>query len=308
MNKELISVIMCIYKEPMEYIHSSIQSVLLQTYENIELIVIIDNKKREDVVSYIEKLKDERVQYYENEENEGLVISLNKALKVCRGSYIARMDADDISVLDRIQEQYTYCKDNNIDLLGGRVTVIDQKGKPVGRICPPETNKYIKEYIRNGGTVPHPTWFVKSNVFKELQGYRNIEYAEDFDFLNRAIIGGYKVGCLKRNVLFYRQNINGISQGNKGKQVIINRILRLQCKKNEVFTLRQINEMISLKNSQIQRAKVFYYKSRKLHNWLKGENVTIEWRDFCDVFFSRQLYEDLFDELLRKMICYGELL
>ncbi len=104
---EKISVIMSVYKEPEEQLRSSIESILKQTYSNFEFIIILDNpeeKWREDLIN---SYHDNRIKFYVNEKNFGLTNSLNKALTYATGDYVARMDADDISMPDRLQNKWT---------------------------------------------------------------------------------------------------------------------------------------------------------------------------------------------------------
>jgi glycosyltransferase involved in cell wall biosynthesis len=115
--KELVSVLMSTYKEPVVWVEKAVNSILNQTYKNIEFVVIIDDPTNYEVIAFIESVcqKDNRVKLIKNEKNIGLVASLNKGLKFCDGKYIARMDADDISMLDRIEKQIIaiqrYCAD-----------------------------------------------------------------------------------------------------------------------------------------------------------------------------------------------------
>ncbi|HDL4956660.1 TPA: glycosyltransferase, partial [Mannheimia haemolytica] len=99
MNKK-ISVVMSTYNEPVEWVEKSIRSILNQTYDNIEVIVICDNPDNKGIVDLLNLIKegDNRVVLHFNERNKGLIYSLNKAINLSSGEYIARMDADDISL------------------------------------------------------------------------------------------------------------------------------------------------------------------------------------------------------------------
>ena len=84
------------YNTPEEYLRQAIDSILDQTYKNFEFI-IVDDASTDNSLSVIESYKDKRVITLKNEENIGLTNSLNRALEVCKGEFIARMDSDDIS-------------------------------------------------------------------------------------------------------------------------------------------------------------------------------------------------------------------
>ena len=99
-----VSVIMSTYKEPIEWIQQSVDSILNQTYKNLEFIIIVDNPEYAELVSLLNDYadSDDRISVVVNNNNIGLVKSLNKALSFCTGEYVARMDADDISLPERL--------------------------------------------------------------------------------------------------------------------------------------------------------------------------------------------------------------
>lgn len=100
-----ISVVMSIYNENIDEIKASIDSILNQTYENIEFIIILDNPTRLDINVLLTEYQknDTRIKVIYNQKNEGLALSLNKGLEIATGEYIARMDSDDISLQDRLK-------------------------------------------------------------------------------------------------------------------------------------------------------------------------------------------------------------
>ena len=203
----MISVLLSVYKEKNDYINQSILSILNQTYGDFELIIIIDNPSNEDAISLIKDLasKDKRIHFYINEENMGLVKSLNRALSYAKGEYIARMDADDMSMPNRFEICKEYLENNNLDLIGGVYEHMDEEGHVV-----PNSRTYgyspsqVEKIIKYTNIIPHPTWFGKKEVFDSLNGYRLVKYAEDYDFLLRACEKGYRLGVIDEKVLNYR--------------------------------------------------------------------------------------------------------
>lgn len=298
---------MCVYDEPMEYIYESVTSIIQQTYHNIEYIIIIDRPDRVDIVSYLQKIGDERIHLYINEENIGFVASLNKGLQLCHGKYIARMDADDIAIRTRLELQYAYMCKYDADILGGSVICIDEAGKKCGEIRPPVSDKYIRKYIGLGGGLPHPTWFVKQKVFKELQGYRSIKFVEDYDFLIRGALCGYKFGCLEEVCLCYRKNANGISQNNKGRQKVISQILKRQYKMDKVFTIEDIQATITESDREIQRTTLYYKTTRKIRLALENHCVkSMLIKDIFSILLNWRLYLDFIDRMRIKRLFVSE--
>ena len=105
-----ISVVMPAYNAE-KYIGESIDSILNQTYGDFEFIIINDGSRdstKEIILSY----SDNRIVYLENEINSGIVVTLNKGLKYATGEYIARMDADDIAVAERLEKQIEFMEKN----------------------------------------------------------------------------------------------------------------------------------------------------------------------------------------------------
>ena len=98
-----ISIIMSVYNG-MPYLRQAVQSILNQTYKHFE-IIIVDDASTDDSLRYLKSIKDKRVNLIKNLKNLGLASSLNIALRKARGDYIARMDADDVSLPRRLETQ-----------------------------------------------------------------------------------------------------------------------------------------------------------------------------------------------------------
>lgn len=223
--RELISVIMSVYNESNRELELSINSILAQTYDYLELIVVNDNPEDVRIRKILEEISDQRVKIFSNCKNMGLVFSLNEALKNANGNIIARMDADDISEKDRLEREYLYLKKYNLDLVGSWIRLINEQNKEIGQMKFPTTSRGINHQIKYGGCLPHPTWMGKKETFSELGGYRSIPFCEDYDFLLRAIKKGYRLGNVPYCSLNYRIRESGISCSNKNKQLVIRRFL-----------------------------------------------------------------------------------
>ena len=113
------SVIMATYKESIECLKQSIESIINQTYNDFEFIIILDNPDNKEHIAFINDYvcKDERIKFYINDKNMGLTNTLNRGLELAEGKYICRMDADDISELYRMEHQKKYLEENDFDLI-----------------------------------------------------------------------------------------------------------------------------------------------------------------------------------------------
>lgn len=185
-QKPLISVIMPVYNG-MPYLEQAIESILKQSYKNLELI-IVDDKSTDDSVLFAKKIKDTRVRIIRNLKNIGIANSLNIAIDSSRGDYIARMDADDISMPKRLEKQLKFLQKNkSISICGSFVYLINDKGEIIGTKKYPEKNKDLKKALNFYSPIIHPTFFGKSTFFKKLSGYNpDFEYAEDYELLVRS--------------------------------------------------------------------------------------------------------------------------
>ncbi len=219
----MISVIMSTYKEDERLLRESIESILNQTYKDFEYIIILDYPDNDVHKSVIEEyaLKDDRIHFYINEKNMGLTDSLNRGLSLCHGEYIARMDADDISLPDRLERQMKYLEKNHYDLIGGITEMINENGSLLYSIkSVPTDPKKINKALRYSQCIAHPTWLGKKEVFEKNAGYRHMPLCEDYDFTLRAVLNGFVISNLNEAVLKYRMTSNSISRSNLFEQYL----------------------------------------------------------------------------------------
>lgn len=219
----MISVIMSTYKEDERLLRESIESILNQTYRDFEYIIILDYPDNVVHKSVIEEyaLKDDRIHFYVNEKNMGLTDSLNRGLSLCHGEYIARMDADDISLPDRLERQLEYLEKNHYDLIGGITEMINENGSLLYSIkSVPTDPKKINKALRYSQCIAHPTWLGKKGVFEKNAGYRHMPLCEDYDFTLRAVLNGFVISNLNEAVLKYRMTSNSISRSNLFEQYL----------------------------------------------------------------------------------------
>ncbi|WP_270490760.1 glycosyltransferase [Holdemanella porci] len=219
----MISVIMSTYKEDERLLRESIESILNQTYRDFEYIIILDYPNNDVHKSVIEEyaLKDDRIHFYINEKNMGLTDSLNRGLSLCHGEYIARMDADDISLPDRLERQMKYLEKNHYDLIGGITEMINENGSLLYSIkSVPTDPKKINKALRYSQCIAHPTWLGRKEVFEKNAGYRHMPLCEDYDFTLRAVLNGFVISNLNEPVLKYRMTSNSISRSNLFEQYL----------------------------------------------------------------------------------------
>ncbi len=179
-------------------ISKAIDSILTQTYSNFEFIIIndgSDNKTLSILNDY--KKKDNRIIVLNNESNQGIVYSLNKALKIAKGKYIARMDDDDISLANRFAEQITYLeKHPDITVIGSAIQI--PKSKQIKQLSSSPEESAILSHFQV--PVYHPTAIIRHSFLKQHKINYTPKYdsAEDTAFWYDIIEKGGKITNLKQ--------------------------------------------------------------------------------------------------------------
>lgn len=130
---ELVSIIMPSYNTG-KFIKETIESVLVQTYTNWELLIVDDcsTDNTDDVVK--EFLSDERIHYFKNEKNSGAAVSRNKALREAKGKWIAFLDSDDLWAFDKLDKQISFMKQNGYHFSYTNYSEIDENSNPLGKM------------------------------------------------------------------------------------------------------------------------------------------------------------------------------
>lgn len=191
-NKK-VSVIMGVYNG-MDTLKEAIESIINQTYSNWELIVC-DDQSTDESLSTLKTyaLKDNRIKVITNSKNSGLAASLNHCLKYVSGTYIARMDADDLSVPERLEKQVEFLEKNpEINLVGTEMQEFSEKG--YGDIVKNKKNP-TKYDVPKGAPFCHATIMIRTQTMRNLGGYRISKHTmrtEDVDLWYRFFAGGYK--------------------------------------------------------------------------------------------------------------------
>ena len=267
----LVSVIMSTYKEEEIFLRQAIESILNQTYKDFEYIIILDNPDNNLHIRIIKEYAnlDKRIKFYVNEKNMGLTASLNKGLGLAKGKYICRMDADDISINKRIENQKKYIEENDYDLIGGISQMIDENGKSIYSIKKVPTNMdKIKKALRYNQIISHPTWFGKKEVFDKLNGYRNMPLCEDYDFTLRAVLNGYKISNIDETVLKYRMTSSSISRSNLYEQYLFARFITKKYSENKIADIKEAKQYVNNHNDD-RKAKRYLKANARFNIALK---------------------------------------
>jgi len=286
----MISILMSTYKEEERLLRQAIESILNQTYADFEYIIILDYPDNEMHKRVIHEYasRDNRIQFYINEKNMGLTDSLNRGLSLCHGDYIARMDADDISLPDRLERQLNYLEKNDFDLIGGITEMINEDGTLLYSIkSVPTKPEKINKALCYGQCIAHPTWLGKKVVFDR---YRKMPLCEDYDFTLRAVLKGYKISNLNEPVLKYRMTSNSISRNNLFEQYLYMSYITSEYKNKRVASVDKaymyVQQHLTEKDStQYLKANVIF--NRMLQEMSDKQLLSFIKDGFCLLFSSK---------------------
>lgn len=210
-----VTVLICAYKESLLDFDAAMLSLIFQTIKPDCFVVVDDSgedrfKERclQLKVMYLDELNI-GIEYIGNSKNCGLVSSLNIGLAKINTEYVARMDADDISLPYRFETQLKLLR-KGYDVVGGGVTTFDELGH-VRNIYYPHTNLGVLYSLFRSNPIAHPVSMYKLNVIKDLSGYNDVPYAEDLDLWMRAYLAGAKITNSRSKLLLRRVHSNQLS-------------------------------------------------------------------------------------------------
>ena len=208
-----ISVLLPVYNAA-PYVEDAVRSILCQTFTDYELLIINDGSTDNSGI-ILDKLsrEDPRIRLIQRE-NRGLIATLNQGLALARAPFIARMDADDISLPHRLALQHAYLKKfPEIVALGGNIRLIDSKSR-LGRYISYPQRAYLRDALLWGAPLAHPTVMLRMSAVSQTEGYPTyFPYAEDYAFWLCLHRYGY-LDNIQSTVLQYRIHQQSVSHRN----------------------------------------------------------------------------------------------
>jgi glycosyltransferase involved in cell wall biosynthesis len=207
-----ISVILPVYNAGL-HLSQSIISILEQKFSDFEFI-IIDDASTDGSYKTIQSFSDDRIKSFKNTFNQGLIGTLNRALDLATGKYVARMDQDDISHPERLQVQYKFLSENHdVVLCGAAAKIIDTEETVVY----PTDHENIRIGFLEKNMFIHPTVFFNRNILSEYRYDTNYKSAEDYELFFR-ISQKHKVANIEEVLLDYRVHSTQISTADSSTQ------------------------------------------------------------------------------------------
>lgn len=208
----MLSIVMSVYNGE-KTVGRAIESILNQTYKDFEFIIINDCS-RDQTLNILQEyqLEDSRIKILHNEKNLGLAASLNKGINESSGDWIVRMDDDDISLHDRLENQFNFIQMNpDVDIFGGKAIFQDIYGDEVENFFPhwpPMDIKDIENFFYTSSPLIHPTVCMRKQAIKEIGLYnKDFSGAEDYELWVRAWKNGLHIKNMNTILIRYTVNL-----------------------------------------------------------------------------------------------------
>lgn len=209
----LVSVLMPAYNHA-PYVRAAVESVLGQTYGNLELVVI-DDASMDETWEVLQSFEDARLRRYRHDANQGAHATLNEALGLARGEFVAIINSDDVFAPDRIAACLETLHDTDADLVGSDIVLIDAAGEPVPEHWWVRAFSDLKRvWIETGdwhATMLHGNVFMTTSncVFRRswleaVGDFRDLRYVLDYEWLLRGLIKDRRLAWLDAPLLHYR--------------------------------------------------------------------------------------------------------
>lgn len=228
-----------------KHLDESISSVLSQTYKDFEFI-IVDDASTDSSRKVIENYHDKRIKKYYAEKNRNIAYSLNLALSMASGEYIARIDSDDVWELNKLEIQVQYMENHSeCGACFTKVNIIDEYSNIANdmydeyfQLFNSAENKSQREWLRfffyQGNCLCHPSVVIRRNVLEHVGGYYHLAYvpAEDYELWTRIVMK-YPIHILEEKLVRYRweETVNKISGKTDGRIYAFPNIMMLTRKR-----------------------------------------------------------------------------
>lgn len=272
-----VSMVMAVYNGE-EYLGEAINSILAQTYQELE-IIIVNDCSTDSTAKILEEINDVRVKIIHLAANGGAANALNTAIDRAEGDWIAIHDADDISLPNRIEEQVSYITSNpNVVAVGSLIECIGENEEPDSKTIQMRklensknsivTWKQIKEMLYLGSPLTHGSMFISKSAFTRIGGYDSqYKIAYDYDLYMRLAHIGHIENVPK---VLYKYRILNNSLSNKNLLETSNEFLLALTKYIRSYRFKSIKKKPSIVLYGTKQGCQYF-------NWLK------EIREYFDV-------------------------
>jgi glycosyltransferase involved in cell wall biosynthesis len=301
-GNDLVTIVMPVFNAEL-HLKEAIDSIITQTYSNFEFLIINDgstDSSNKIILSY----SDTRIRYINNEKNKGLIETLNLGFSVALGKYIARMDADDISLRNRIEQQVNFLNKNpQIGLLGTGYTYFGDKNDVVQFPTRHEDLKYACLFYN---PFCHPSVMIRKEVLDTFELKFKKEYLHSEEYKLWTDLLSFSHGAnLNDNLLLYRSHPTQVSQVHLLQQIENSKKIRMEYLMNAGFDHTDMNiELILGESYEILTSDEVFEKMKYLQK-LADQNDRIEF--FTIEKWQQELSKRYKNSLLELKIIDGKI-
>jgi len=254
-----LSVLMSVYNDS-RYISEAINSILNQSFQDFELVIMNDGST-DTTEEIILSFNSPKIKYVASNDNKGLAVRLNEGIQHCKGNYIARMDADDISLPNRFELQVAFLKRHKEYVLVGSAyyKIVDEDNKGIRKQVP-EYSK-LKTKLLFGNNIAHPSVMFNKKIWLESNSFydETYRYAQDYELWTRLILK-YKMANLKEPLILYRR-YEGVSSEQK---IAISNSNFIKAQSQYIKAIFKIDNLELIANLSL-----FFFRPQKL-NFVQG--------------------------------------
>lgn len=211
------SVLMCVYSgDKVSYFREAMDSMLNQTMRADEIVVVVDGPVGKDMMRFLDEVrkKDGSVKIVKLPKNVGVGMASNEGLKYCKNELVAKMDADDIAVPERLELQVkAFAKDSKLALLGGQLAEFSEsRDKVVSVRRVPTAAKEIKKFARRRSPFNNQTVMYKKSAVLAVGGYPELNRSEDYYLFSKMMAEGYRVKNMAEVLVYFRLDKDAIGR------------------------------------------------------------------------------------------------
>lgn len=245
---KLVTIVMPTYKRDLIYVKRTVESILCQTYKNLEIIIVDDSpdsySKRGEIESYINSIDDPRIIFIKNEKNLGGSLARNVGINMATGYYTTFLDDDDRYLPEKISAQVEYMESTDLDMSFSNILIMTMNEKLIDvrnydNVSSFENKEFIKYHLMRHATGT-PTFMYKTEKLQEIGGFDDAIMGQEFYLMLKSIEKNLAIGYLNRyDVVVYKHKDDAIS---KGENKIIGENLLYERKKKyyHLFTNSEI--------------------------------------------------------------------
>lgn len=223
MANDLVSIIMPTYKRHSVLVERAVLSVLSQTYENIELVLVDDNAGeelisfRQEIEVLVKQLNSDKVVYLQNAENLGGAGARNEGIKIAKGEYITFLDDDDMYLPEKVEKQLNYMLENGLEMSFSKLNIFNEEDKLIDvrkHDIQCFENQYLLRYHLTKQITGTPTFMMKKCVLEQIGGFEIVPMGQEYYLMQKIILGNYKIGYFSEcYIKAYRTKAEAISTG-----------------------------------------------------------------------------------------------